>query len=1339
MATAKEYNMMFKLQAQLGREFNSSFNQAQRALQQTKSQILELNKQQADISSYQKQQTAIENTSRKLKDLQKEHDNIQREMRESENYSSALENKLIEKQRAIDNTTIALQKQTEKLNQQKNALQEAGIDTSKLGDESKRLSNELENLAKQEKDAAEEAKKYGDVGADAFTSVGTALTSSGILAGLKAIFEAYSECVSIAGDFQETMSTVEALSGANANDMAALSEQAKELGAITKFTATEAAEAMTYMGMAGWSAEQMISGMDGVLALAAASGEDLALTSDIVTDNLTAFGLKAEDTAHFADVLAAATNSNTSVSVMGETFKQSASIAGALGYSIEDVSTAVGLMANAGVKGSIAGTALKNTFNGLLEGATISAAAIGEVNYSAIKADGTMKSFGETVKELRGYFVQMTEAERVNNAMAIAGQRGYNGLLAIVNSTDKDFQKLTRSINDCDGAASKMAKVRMDNFNGQVTLMNSAMDALKTTIGESFQDELKALAEVATEVLTSANDFLSANPELTKGIVILGGAVAATGAAFGAYTTVSSTINTLKQFKIAANLAASAQKALNLAISAAPYVIAGTALIAFISGINSLSERTEMAQEHIAEMAEGIRQLSDDARMATEEQQQLENVVAEYEKIATTVTDATEKKEALAELQATLNGLYGGEKEGLDLVNGAYDEQIEKLEQLNDIEKDVKISQITQSIEEARAAIAEAESRQIPITFSWNGSNESFENALSDFYKTWQDNGLVLSGGPDNERSLLIEGNIDEQIVLLEEMQQIMRDSKATNYEYAENFQYVTDKLNDLYTLRNAPKELQIEIDRLNGKISDTSVIISGDLYSALIAVSGGYMDVAAAAENYGVGEEQINSAIASAKTYQGLLKNAAGTVISGYQSAEAAAQQYDLTVNAVDISAKIETDIQEIQALAEKYDEALEAATKSVEGQYKLWDDAAEIVAQDIDAINASLQSQNDYWNTYNDNIAVLSEKAKEIEGLREVISTFADGSPDSANMIAGLAKSTDEELKKMVSNWQTVQEEQRLTSEALAELTTGAGDNIDKLREHLNETVKALNIENEAESAAKDSIDAYIKAIEDGTDDAVIAAERLASLVAVALNPNVKVSSLPNGFAGRTPSLEELQKEMSFVGPKMIALSGAYASGTDGAKPGVALVGENGPELVYLAGGEQIYTAEETRLILKEMQEAEQVNNIARVEMQDINKYADGTGAIVPGESSIITAYNILNAIPVNTTEIQIMAFLPELLKQLNEYHTEIGRKPGMNNADFPIPQAPVRYSASAVNAEATPINVALNVNVQSDIDGFADFLEERLNGFSEELIAEVMDAFEEYEMDRERRRYK
>jgi len=325
--------------------------------------------------------------------------------------------------------------------------------------------------------------------------------------------------------------------------MAELTNKAKELGAETKYTALQASEAMGYMAMAGWDAQEMLSGMNGVIALAAASSEDLAQVSDIVTDNLTAFGMKASDTARFADVLAAAaTSANTDVSIMGETFKQSASVAGALNYSIEDVAVAVGLMANAGVKGSIAGTALKNSFNGLLEGVTLTSAAFGEYQYSAVQVDGTMKDFAGSVDELRGYFEQMTETERVANAQAIAGKEGYNGLLAILNATDEDYQSLTNSINNCTGAAERMAAIKMDNLNGQLALMDSAWDALRTTIGEEFNPELRRLAETGTDVLSWANSFVQAHPALVKGVMaftgVMGGAaVAAVTAAVVGFVT----------------------------------------------------------------------------------------------------------------------------------------------------------------------------------------------------------------------------------------------------------------------------------------------------------------------------------------------------------------------------------------------------------------------------------------------------------------------------------------------------------------------------------------------------------------------------------------------------------------------------------------------------------------------------------------------------------------------------------------------------------------------------------------------------------------------------------
>lgn len=1199
MASAKEYNMLFRLQAQIGKEFGSTFAEAQRTLQQTQSKISELNKQQTNISAYEKQQKAVEATARKLQDLQKEHDNIQREMKESEQYSSSLENKLIEKQRAIDNTTNALQRQTEKLEQQKAALQNAGVDTNHLTDESKRLASEMEDLSKKEKEAAAEVEKYGKQGVDAFEAVGSALVEAGIIAGLKSLYDAYAKCVQIAGDFQSTMSTVEALSGASAEDMAALSAQAKELGATTKFTATEAAEAMTYMGMAGWDAQQMMSGMDGVLQLAAASGEDLALTSDIVTDNLTAFGLKAEDTAHFADVLAAAaTNSNTSVSVMGETFKQSASVAGALGYSIEDVSVAVGLMANAGVKGSIAGTAMKNTFNGLLSGATLTSEAFGEIEISAVKADGTMKSFGESVDELRGYFSQMTEAERVNNAMAIAGQRGYNGLLAIVNSTDADFQKLTESIKDCDGAAKEMADTRMDNYVGQVTLMNSAMDALKTTIGEAFQEELTALAKIATEILTGVNQFLSDNPLLLKAIL-------ATTAALGGTIAVVQGINTAKKIKTvlstlsevitkketaaeieetAAEGANTAAKGANAAATQGATAAQGAhtaamsasalkmgALIAVVAAVtaefayyaNSIWGVSDAVKDVQKETQGIIDKMDESIASSNAEMAILQSKVDVYNELRNKQNKTADEQARLANLAKELQDTFGDEVEIVNSLTGEYNDLTAAVE--NYVENQSKRVEYSSMEEAAKEAYAEIDK-----------INREMDERTKKYHE-YEDN---FSMG----RLLDWNGAVGQQ--------SWMNDMKGYRAEIAKN-----QKIIDEYEAM-----LREEAGALyeTGDAAADATKVNKQLYDALYDVEIGLMSVSEAAANYNVGEDALNNAVSSAKAYKQTLHTAVEMVRNDFKSAEEAAEQYGLTVNAIDTYATIQASIDQIKALADAYDEALEAAEKSIQGQYKLWDDAAAIVAEDIGAINSSLSSQIDYWKEYNDNIEKLTAKAEDIEGLRAVIATFADGSPESANMIAGLAQASDEELKKMVENWQSVQTEQHLTAEGLAELTTGANKNISDQQDAMNTTVDTLDISDEAAQAAKDSIDAYVQGIINGTDGAVAAAERLSSLVAAALQgqsidfsaaetPTTTDDAMADALSAHYNQLAEVNKSLygpygpDFVGPiPPEAFSGMYAEGTDNAAAGLALVGENGPEIVDFSGGEKVYTAGETSAIL-------------------------------------------------------------------------------------------------------------------------------------------------------------
>ena len=618
------YDMTFRLSAQLGREFNTTFSAAQKKMSEMQKDVVALNRQQSDVTAYRKQQEAIQKTEQKIADLTAMYNNVQREFEETGSSSSNLQNKMIELNRQIENANLKLGEQTGKLTRSGESLKAAGVDTDKLADEearlkaeSEKLRQEMGDLAEQNAEAAKEAEIFGEKGATAFEVVGNALITAGIITGLGKIYDGYKECVNIAADFQETMSTVEALSGASAEEMSSLGSMAKELGATTKFTATESAEAMTYMAMAGWDAEQMLSGMDGVMQLAAASGEDLAMVSDIVTDNLTAFGLKASDTAHFADILAAAaTSSNTSVSIMGETFKNSAALAGALGYSVEDVAVAIGLMANAGIKGSNAGTALKNIFNGLLEGVTLTSEAFGEVEYSAINADGTMKSFGETINDLRGYFAQMTGAEQLHNAEAIAGQRAMSGFVTILNSTQADYDALTESINNCAGSAQKMADIKLNNLNGQVTLMNSAADALKTTIGEAFMPELQALAKVGTEILTDVQQFAEENPTLVKGLILITGEIGALLIAYKSYQTIKGAINTLhalsatlKAKETAATIAqtaavgaettattaaTAAQHGLNAAMAANPIgaVIVGvTALTALIIGLTAATKK----------------------------------------------------------------------------------------------------------------------------------------------------------------------------------------------------------------------------------------------------------------------------------------------------------------------------------------------------------------------------------------------------------------------------------------------------------------------------------------------------------------------------------------------------------------------------------------------------------------------------------------------------------------------------------------------------------------------------------------------------------------------------
>lgn len=321
-------------------------------------------------------------------------------------------------------------------------------------------------------------------------------------AGIASTVKTYAE-------FEAAMSQVKAISGATGEEFTQLTEKAKQMGATTKFTAAQSAEAFNYMAMAGWKASDMMSGIEGIMNLAAASGEDLGTTSDIVTDALTAFNLKASDSTHFADVLAqASANANTNVSKMGQTFQYVAPVAGAMGYSIEDTALAIGLMANAGIKGEKAGTALRSIFTRLADPPKDAAEAIEKLGLSITNADGSMRPLNDVMKDLRKSFAGLTQEQKVQIASQLAGQEAMSGLLALVNASEEDYNKLAEAIGNADGASKKMSDTMLDNLSGKWTLFQSALDGVKISLGERFKPYLMDALDWMIEKMPDIEDTL---------------------------------------------------------------------------------------------------------------------------------------------------------------------------------------------------------------------------------------------------------------------------------------------------------------------------------------------------------------------------------------------------------------------------------------------------------------------------------------------------------------------------------------------------------------------------------------------------------------------------------------------------------------------------------------------------------------------------------------------------------------------------------------------------------------------------------------------------------------
>ena len=1121
----KQYEMLFQLNAKLGSQYSSTLKAAQSELLKFNQEYRSLATTANDISAYQRQQTAVENTKDKLALLQQQYDNIQREMEETGTYSSDLENKLLAKKAQIDKTTKAYNDQIAKLDEYKRKLEEAGIDTTELDKESERLKNDLAKLKEGFDGAGDEAEEFGQKGGNSLQNIETMLASAGIIKGLKAIYDGFAECVSVTADFEQQMSNVEAIAGSSEEEIAALTERAKELGASTAFTAQQVGEGMEYMAMAGWKTEDMLEGMDAVLALAAASGEDLGTVSDIVTDALTAFGLKAKDTGRFADILAAtAANANTNVGMMGETFRYAAPVAGALGYSVEDVAVAIGLMANSGIKASQAGTTLKNIFSGILGGVDLTAEAFGELNVEFVNSDGTMQDLSASMDTLRYYFDQMTESEKVHNAINIAGQRGYSGLLAILNSTTEDYNKLTDAVNNSAGAAQRMADVKLDNMNGQLTIAKSAWEGLQIAIGEQFTPVLTKLYKVGASVLSGVTQFIKDHPIVVK-------AIAALAAGLGA-------------FVIAVTAAKIAQAAFNAVAAMNPYVLLASAIAAVTIALGILIATTEDACDPLNQLTAS----------SAEQRVEVERLQAEYDRLCESEgaasadaillkKDLDEATAAFEENRRTLRDLYNE-------IDTNYTEGASKREGRRETERALKEEESgTQNLIAKLFELIDAEDQTAAAKEKVAAIVDILNERIPDLALNYDD--LTNSISLTKEQIIELarqQANADQREEWTQALQEELKleENRKNVLEEAKKTQAAAEKARD-----EAYDAYQEWFNTYTGE----------DYYNDL------YQEWADAANALGTANAELAKAQAEFDANASEIERLSGLLGDASEEAEAFAASGEDVAGSVDAVANIVGSYTErIETLTEAYQTAYQAAYVSITGQYKLWDDVAEASAKSVDDVTKSLESQTKYWTDYNTNIQTLLGYSGEIEGLSGMVAEFGDGSADSVNMIAGMAEAANsghpEKIQEMVAAWQENKKAQDEAAQSLGDLVTNYSENMAEIQDELAADVEAMDYSDEAYAAATSTLQSFI----DGANDMLPAVQRAYGNIASAATSALTTSYYRQYYSYRSER--------------------GYASGTDNASPGWHMVGEHGPELAFFRGGETVWNNAETRDYLNAMQ---------------------------------------------------------------------------------------------------------------------------------------------------------
>ena len=1176
MSAFKEYTMMFQLNAKLGGSYSKAFKQAVQELESMQKEIQELSKMQADISAFQKQQAAVEATRKRLEMLRQQYDNIQREMEETGNESADMKNKLLAKQLQIDKTSASLEKQTAKLNGMSSALEEAGINTDELAHSSEQLAGEIDALRKKEEAAAEKANTFGVRAETAFNAVHEAIVAAGVAAALKEIYEYFSDCSQASMDFESAITGVAKTTDLTDSELATMSDSIKALSTEIPATTEEIAAVAEAAGQLGIQKDALLDFTEIMTMLGTATNmtADEAATALARFANIT--GMATDNYGRLGSVIVDLGNNfattESEIVAMGTRLASAGKLAGLTEPEIMALAAA---MSSVGIEAEAGGTAMTQTLNAiekavakgeddLAEFARIAGMSSEEFS-SAWKTDA-MSALTSFIGGLGKLDEQGESTVLVLEDLGLTGIRQSNMLKALglaadqmtgaVNTANTAWQQNTALTNE--------ANKRYATAQSRLTMMQNAYNNLKVAIGDAYTPALGKSYEMGTKALNSFTEFVQKNPALVNAVTAFAGSIGLVAAALAGYTVIIKIAHAATAaFATVSTAALGPIFAVTAAVAGAVAVIAALATAAANDAVPSVKELTEASR--------GMREAMDEAGDA------FESTAAKTSATAEIADQYITKLEEMGDYTRLSNEEQEQYRNTLTLL-------CQLMPELSDL-IDVQNGTIQGGTAALRAN-----------TQAWKENAEAqayqeYKNQLAEQYNAvlveQAENSIGLT-----KAQLQLEAAQEKLNDTYTRMDELWADAAKQAEEYNKEYYGMADATNFLsqeyYDLQNSIYETNDEIWAAEKSIKNYNKAIEADADA-----------VAEAKQEMDLANEAINRMIAA---------NAANTDVTAETAKQM--QEFQSEISGVQ---------QKLNALIEAYNEAYNAAYESVSGQYQLWDEAAKVVATSAGSINSALESQITYWQDYNANLQSLTDRSADIEGLSDMIASFADGSSDSVNAIAGMAGATDEQLATMVANWKTLQQEQQNAAGSVADLKTDFTATMDELQTALAEDIEAMDLGDEAKASAQATIQGFIDGAVGMLPQVTAAYNRVAAAARAAL------SASGTGTAGSIPG---------------------YAVGTQSAAPGFALVGENGPELVYFNGGEQVMTAEETAA----MRESMEIQAITFApQLLEAMHTIQGDGALsasLPGQSSELPPIIIENTFHVegNAT--------PETIAALADY---------------------------------------------------------------------------------------